>query len=103
MTWTESNKYAEQNGGSLYSLDEMRKILAYRASKSYYDFDFFKGRQYDDYVPLVDSDAWIAIVGFDEKNKPHRDWVQIGKSHHHLGKSHRLECDGYPVWGDDKS
>lgn len=45
----------------------------------------------------------MAVVGGNVDSGFNRDWVQIGTSHHHLGKSHLLECGGYPEWGSDKS
>lgn len=101
MTWTQARLYAKEKNGSLYHVDEVRKILAFRASKSYYDAEFFKTKKYDDFVPFAKEDAWLAVVAGSKKSGFKRDWIQVGHSHHHLGKSH-LECCGYPDWGDNE-
>lgn len=75
MTWKDSKLYAEERGGSLYGLEEIRKILAYRASMSYYDLEFFQNNRYESYVPIVSGDAWLAVVGGDNNSGYNRDWV----------------------------
>uniref|UniRef100_A0A7S0VEV8 Uncharacterized protein n=1 Tax=Hemiselmis tepida TaxID=464990 RepID=A0A7S0VEV8_9CRYP len=75
MTWQASRDYAAEMGGRLLTLDEARAFIGGRA--------LYSG-----------EDTWVAV-------EP-RDWMQVGDNPpHHPGKSHNMECGGYPVWGDD--
>jgi len=77
LTWEASKAFAEGKGGRLLSLEEARAFMNSKAL-------------------LPGEDQWCAVVGADGD----RDWVQVGSSYHHAGKSHVQDCHHYPPWGN---
>ena len=69
-TWRETEHHAKMLGGRLLTLYEVRTILAKRAGEPKYDKQFFVQKKFDQEVPLITGDMWIAVKG--------RDWVQVG-------------------------
>eukprot|EP00931_Biecheleriopsis_adriatica_P003001 TRINITY_DN10421_c0_g3_i2.p1 TRINITY_DN10421_c0_g3~~TRINITY_DN10421_c0_g3_i2.p1 ORF type:complete len:822 (+),score=142.96 TRINITY_DN10421_c0_g3_i2:55-2520(+) len=76
FSYADSEAYAKHMGGRLLTLQEARTLMNGKA--------LYPG-----------EDQWCAVQG--------RDWVQVGDKIHHPGKSHNVDCGGYPPWGDDKN
>jgi len=79
QTWISSETYAQNMGGRLATLQDVRDYIQKKGG------------------PLVPGqDQWVAVT-----NGGARDWVQIGNSVHVPGKSHIKDVNYYPAWGDN--
>ena len=80
QTWISSETYAQNMGGRLATIQEIRDYINKNGALA------------------PGQDQWVAVT-----NDGARDWAQIGNIVHVPGKSHIKDVMYYPAWGDNIS
>ena len=80
QTWISSETYAQNRGGRLATIQEIRDYINKNGAVA------------------PGQDQWVAVT-----NDGARDWAQIGNTVHVPGKSHIKDVKYYPAWGDNIS